>query len=169
MVTTRTLLLPVDKKDEAEIEVWAQADRVWIRVSPKTHATDKDAQNWTLPIDTPDLKRLELGVTARRVIARYSESGHRLGLFERMRLFAREVGMSGLEIHPGPDAPASDSPQASDNEQPASDTIDLFGLSDAEWLQAEALALQKQAVERATSLDQTLAYVTEKCAAVREP
>jgi hypothetical protein len=231
MVTTRTLLLPVDKTDETEVEVWLQAGKICFRMSSKTHATDRDSQIWQFLTDDPEFTRLEMGVTGRRgLVARWhSQAGDNAstflgrikrqstgpmsaayeeilrkmeaaqialdhvdhaalnlqnrkrmladaepypverGIFERMRLFAQahfeansEAGRSGLEIHPEPDA------LSSNNERPAS-AIDFFGLSDAEWLQAEALALQKEAVERATSLDQTLAYVTEKCAAVRKP
>lgn len=42
----------------------------------------------------------------------------------------------------------------------------VFTLGEAEWLEAELLALRQEALARSESLDATLAYVTERCAAV---
>lgn len=47
------------------------------------------------------------------------------------------------------------------------DDPDMFAkLTEADWLRAELVVLQKEAVARADSLDATLAYVSERCAAV---
>jgi cold shock protein len=50
----------------------------------------------------------------------------------------------------------------------AHDDDALLQMSEEEWLSANLLALRHEAVARARSLDDTLAYVTGKCAAVRE-
>lgn len=46
------------------------------------------------------------------------------------------------------------------------DRDDPLALNEAEWLEANCLALRQEAIERAESLDRTLAYVTERCAAI---
>jgi hypothetical protein len=43
---------------------------------------------------------------------------------------------------------------------------EMFVMTEDEWLTADLLALQRQAVDLCRSADETLAYVAEKCAAV---
>lgn len=40
---------------------------------------------------------------------------------------------------------------------------DILTMSEAEWLVADMVALRAEAVERSRSLDETLAYVSERC------
>ena len=42
----------------------------------------------------------------------------------------------------------------------------ILTMSEAEWLVADMVALRAEAAERSRSLDETLAYVTKRCAAV---
>lgn len=48
----------------------------------------------------------------------------------------------------------------------ASEEEVILQLHTEDWLSANLLALKQEAIERAQSLDSSLAYVTEKCAAV---
>lgn len=50
--------------------------------------------------------------------------------------------------------------------KPEPNPADLATLTEAEWLVAELLVLQREAIARAASLDATLTYVSERCAAV---
>lgn len=45
----------------------------------------------------------------------------------------------------------------------------IFSMSDKDWIDANLLALRKEAVELASSLDNTLAYVTERCKKIVRP
>lgn len=45
---------------------------------------------------------------------------------------------------------------------------EIIALTEEEWLVANLLALQREAVELTRSLDETRAYVAEKCAAVEK-
>jgi hypothetical protein len=150
MVTTKSLALPTDKTGETNIEVWTQADRVWIRVSPKTDET----------------------VNVGRIAEAFTDIAEveRLGLLERMRLFAQQHREEIDEASKSsPKADLRPHALSNDEERLGSDPNDFFGLSVAEWLQAEALAAHLEALERVTSLDETLTYVNEKCDAVRKP
>ena len=44
----------------------------------------------------------------------------------------------------------------------------MLTMTEEEWLVANLLALQREAVELTRSLDETRAYVAEKCAAVEK-
>lgn len=56
-------------------------------------------------------------------------------------------------------------------EAPASPAFDseLEALQEADWLRANLVDVHREAIRRAASLDDTLAYVTGKCAAVGKP
>ena len=46
--------------------------------------------------------------------------------------------------------------------------VDMLAMSANEWLVADLLALRRQAVDLSRSVDETLAYVAEKCAAIEK-
>lgn len=66
------------------------------------------------------------------------------------------------------EVPAAPEPRGSAQANVERTEAEIFAMNDQEWLVADLLALRRQAVDLCRSLEETRAYVAEKCASIEK-